>query len=368
MPSPYFSSLVGPIPFTRRRAARVAGRDSAMAARVESCAITYAGMPSSRAIPARHSRRAAKTRIAVVAGSGGTHPRDRRATEVADAPGSADVEQEPALLAATLATAGLAALRPREREVDAGPRDPDVEEAPLLGEGGVVVERLADRQRALLEHRQEHRVPLEALRPVVGQEVDAVGCALAFVRGALAQRSDDTRDIGRWRSQQDRGHDLDQRLQRGLPLLGLASLGRRRAVLFVPHLVDPSPSDIAEQRRPRRIEPRAPQARDRPLDLRPVVEADAAHLVGEPGPGQRRLDRLDLGVHPDQHGDLGGRDAVADQPPHRRDDRRRSSASADAYFVIVGSGPPARSVVSRFDRPSAAISRLASSRTCGVER
>ena len=43
IPSPYFSSLAGPMPLTRRSPARVVGRASAMAARVESWAITYAG-------------------------------------------------------------------------------------------------------------------------------------------------------------------------------------------------------------------------------------------------------------------------------------------------------------------------------------
>ena len=48
---------------------------------------------------------------------------------------------------------------------------PDVEQAALLGERGVVVERLADRQHALLQRRQEDGVPLETLGPVVGQQV-----------------------------------------------------------------------------------------------------------------------------------------------------------------------------------------------------
>ena len=52
--SPYFSSFCGPMPFTRRKAARLRGRASAMAASVESCAMTNAGIPSAFARSKRH--------------------------------------------------------------------------------------------------------------------------------------------------------------------------------------------------------------------------------------------------------------------------------------------------------------------------
>ena len=65
----------------------------------------------------------------------------------------------------------------------AGARQADVEQPPLLRERLVVVDRLADRQGALLEAREQHGVPLEPLRPVEREQVHAVGRALGLGRG-----------------------------------------------------------------------------------------------------------------------------------------------------------------------------------------
>ena len=53
--------------------------------------------------------------------------------------------KEPTRLAARVPPPGLALVRPRQRKVDPRPRDPDVEEAALLLDRVLVVERLADR-------------------------------------------------------------------------------------------------------------------------------------------------------------------------------------------------------------------------------
>ena len=249
------------MPFTRLRALSDAGRASAMAASVASWAITYGGhalVAGDARAPLAEGR---EDRVAVVAGRGRPDARHGRAAEVADGRGAADVEQEPALLATPFAAARLASSRPRQREVDAGARDPDVEEAPLLGERLVVVERLADRQRALLEHRQEDRVPFEALRPVVGQEVDAVAGVVAFVGGSAAQLGDDTRDIGRRR----RAHERRRRSRAASPATTAA----------------PAPRALRPSRRPPRTRPRRPIAAGRrPSSASPVSSS----------PGRRRLE------------------------------------------------------------------------------
>ena len=54
---------------------------------------------------------------------------------------------------------------------------------------------------------------------------------------------------------------------------------------------------------------------DRTADVRPVEEADAAHLIGDAGPGEFSFDRRELGVDPDQDRDLGRRDPFGDARP-----------------------------------------------------
>ena len=183
-----------------------------------------------------------------------------------------------------------------------GPRDADIQEAALLGEGGVVLLRLADREDPLLQAGQEHGVPLEALRPVVGQEVDAVGRPLALVGGASLELRDDRRGIGGRVRGGDPVHDRQQRLERGLALARLVALGG--PVLLVAHGLGPAGPDGVGEVRANGLERGPPEAGHRGAHLRPRVEAQAAHLVGDAGPGQRLLDRGELGVHPDQDGDL----------------------------------------------------------------
>ena len=90
---------------------------------------------------------------------------------------------------------------------------------------------------------------------------------------------------------------------------------------------------------------------DRAADLGPVEEALAAHLVRDPRPGQRVLDRGELGVDPDEDGDLGRRDAVADQLARSSATRAVSSAASVPWRATTGSGPAGRVATRRFARP-----------------
>ena len=69
----------------------------------------------------------------------------------------------------------------------AGAGQADVEKAALLGDL-LVVDGLPDRQRSLLESRQQDGVPLEALGPVQREQVDAVGRALGLGRRPRLER------------------------------------------------------------------------------------------------------------------------------------------------------------------------------------
>ena len=106
---------------------------------------------------------------------------------------------------------------------------------------------------------------------------------------------------------------------------------------------------------------------DRVADVAPLVEALAAHLVGEPGPRHGLLERRQLRVHPHQHGDLGRRDARGNQPPRLGHERQQLGVVV-AIRPDRRHGPGDRLVARAFDRPVAAMSRFASASTSGVER
>ena len=247
-----------------------------------------------------------------------------------------------------------------------GPRDPHVQEAALLGEGRVVLLRLADRQDPLLQARQEHGVPLEALRPVVGQQVDAAGRALALVGGARLEVRDDGRGIGGRVRGGDPVDDRQQRLERRLALARLVALGG--PVLLVAHGLGPAGADgVGEVRAAR---PRSGAAGGWPARSAPPAGRRSAGRA----PGRRR-----------RPASAPPRSAPAGRSsgPARRSRRGRSPRPAApgsrprappapapprACLEIVGSGPSPRVATRRLARPSAAISRLASSSTWGVER
>ena len=202
------------------------------------------------------------------------------------------------------------------------PRDPHVQETALLVEGRIVVERLADREAPLLERRQGDRVPLEALRAVVREEVDATGRAVALVRGARLEVGEDDRDVGGGVREEQRVDDRDERLERRLPLARLLArvVGRVR----LGHVADgvrPPGAYLCRQGWPAAgRDGAATEALDGAADLGPLVERDAADDVGNRRAGQRLLDRRQLRVHPHEDGDLGGLDPLDEPGPDPRDE------------------------------------------------
>ena len=208
----------------RRRPARPRSRRASRRRRRRRPASAPRGPARSATHGARRTagrrRRPVGWRTRVVVGRSPRPEPDDRGAAAGSEPG-----QEAAARPASLATARLAAIGPRQVELPPGPGDPDVEQAPLLGERGVVVERLADRERPVLEHRQEHGVPFEALRPVVGQQVHAVAPpSRSWAARALELR--EHRATHRPRvGADDLVDDREDRLERGRSLAGLVAAG-----------------------------------------------------------------------------------------------------------------------------------------------
>ena len=110
----------------------------------------------------------------------------------------------------------------------------------------------------------------------------------------------------------------------------------------------------------------AAEQHQRLADHRPLVEPlGAAHHVGHLGLGQRPLEPFGVGVDPDQHRDLAGRNARRDQRP----DLHRHPGRLAGVVGVLGehraAGPGGRCATSAWpDR----ISWLATATTCGVDR
>ncbi len=166
---------------------------------------------------------------------------------------------------------------------------------------------------------------------MVRQQVHAIGRARALRRAPPVE----LREIGLRAEPGVRpelpGEDVDQRVERRGPLPCLVARSAhtrdpaRLVVDLVAELLGPHLADPAGQPRPGLGQApgcrRAPHEVDRAADLGPVEEPDAADLVREPGPGQPGLDRRQLGVHPQQHGDLRGRHATGHPRPDPGDQR-----------------------------------------------
>ena len=241
------------------------------------------------------------------------------------------------------AAPGVAPFRPRQREVRPRPGDPDVEQPPLLLERRLVVERLADRQRALLEHRQEDRVPLEALRPVVGRQLDAAAGAAPV---PPARRMPDSRTPpavlrASGPASPPRGRRGSGREERGRALAGLVA-ALVRGVLE-PEVAGPARADGRGQLRARRGRGRLgpPDVVDRPAHVRPTEERDAADPKGDAGPvsaasigSSWALVRVSTAI---SDGAVPPAISVAICL-----DSQVSSASSVACRSIVGAGPPGR--------------------------
>ena len=129
-------------------------------------------------------------------------------------------------------TPDIPALRPdpalgvAQDEVRPGPRDPDVQEPSLLVERGRIADGLVDRQRALLEHRQEDDIPFEALGPVVREEVDADVRARPLVLGPGRELGEVPLGVEVGLDPRQPMEDLEQGLEAGLPLACLVAAGR----------------------------------------------------------------------------------------------------------------------------------------------
>ena len=188
--------------------------------------------------------------------------------------------------------------------MEPGAGDPDVEQPPLLVERGVVVERLADRQRALLEHRQEDRVPLEALGPVVRGQLDAIGRPPTSPPLSPVARGRRGGRPGPSPGPPPRGRRRSRRACPGRPRARRASPPFGRRPLLVPELLRPQRARISAASASPVAVPRPADQLDRGPDVRPAVEPEPANAIADPGPRQGRLDRRQLGVRPDEDGDL----------------------------------------------------------------
>ena len=191
-------------------------------------------------------------------------------------------------------------------------------------------------------------------------------------RRSAASRADSS---GEERSRVDPGgrvrgdqlvEDREQRVQGGGTLPRIRAGGRD--ALLVPKVARPERHDRLAELRATRLDLRRPDHANSVPDVAPLMEALPAHLVRKSGDGQCVLDGHELRVHPDEHGNLRGRDALRQQPLRLGRDRKqlriRHRGSGECWV-------PARPGASR-SAPSIGrsptIRRLASSRICGLDR
>ena len=86
-----------------------------------------------------------------------------------------------------------------------------------------------------------------------------------------------------------------------------------------------------------------------------------------PARAEGRLEGRQLGVEPDEDGDLAGRDALGEQLADPIDHEGELGLRRPGRR-IVGSGPAGRVATSRLRPPADASRRFARPRTCGLER
>ncbi len=231
--------------------------------------------------------------------------------------------------------------------MDPGPGDPDVEQAAFLLDLGRLA-RLADRQEALLEGRQEDGVPFEPLRPVIGEQLDAgAGGPVRLGRRPLApprrgthpRPPPDRPPRPRVRSRAGRAgrHAADEPPHRAGPSRGRSrgpaarsrpvarrGLGGSASAPMRPSRPGASPRPPgAMARAPGPVTPPGPRAaapsgphgrRDRPADLGAPEEALAAELERDPRRSEGGFEAHELAVRPHEDGRRLGRDPLADEP------------------------------------------------------
>ena len=174
---------------------------------------------------------------------------------------------------------------------------------------------------------------------MVGEQVHAVRRALALVRRPRLEVREDARGVGRG-VRAPRARPRSRAACPATPAAPAPRRPRRVAVGLVAHGLGPAGPDRGAQRGSRA--PRSPAGAGpaRAAHLGPVVEADAADLVRDAGPGERLLDRRELRVHPDQHRDL----ARGATPSASRARIQATSAASSCVGVAVARdrGQPGR--------------------------
>src|SRR5439155_24718431 len=103
----------------------------------------------------------------------------------------------------------------------------DVQQAALVVEAGSVNQSVVDRQAPFLQHRDEHRFPLGALRTVDGRERDPVGTLVSLYGGQAFELADEITDCCARMVSDEAAHDGEQRLKGVLPLGSLRIVPRR---------------------------------------------------------------------------------------------------------------------------------------------
>ena len=207
--------------------------------------------------------------------------------------------------------------------------DPDVQQSPFFFDLGRVG-GLADRQDALLERGQEDGLPLEPLRPVVGQQFDARSArALGFHGDAPGDLGEEGVGIGRGIACLQLARYFEQGQQGGVTLARL--LGGRDLVRLEIESQCPGGRQSRGQwlgsfrgfRGFRGSLPRGCTDRgDRPSDFRSPEESFAPNLERHARRAKRGLEAHQLAVRADEDGDRRCRQALGNQPACLRRDRR----------------------------------------------
>ena len=275
---------MGPTPEIAARSAQSLRLRSAISASVRSWNTTYAGTPSAWARPRRHpfSRsNSAPPRPTVSDAPAARRPARRR-------------RRRELQLLEERARPRAAVARPREEQVPARARDPDVEQPAFLVRVGVGAARPV-RELAVQQPGQEHGVELQALRSMVGHQVHAP--SLCSVAKRWASSSTKAATVGAGVSALVLGRERAQAGEVGLTRGLLLGVGRRLGVVaeLVGDARTASASVAALAASSRASTARGPGRRR---------NAPSRTWYGMPGGGERLLVRLRSCVDPVQHRDL----------------------------------------------------------------
>ena len=199
----------------------------------------------------------------------------------------------------------------------AGAGDADVQQPAFLG-NLLVGLGLADGQHPLLHRRQEDGVPLEPLRPVVGEQVDADALCRVLCGVAAVEVGQQVRGTGGRICRDKVRGDRQQQVERRRAFAGL--LPDRVGTRLVAQAPDEQVAHGVNQPGTGLLEARTAEQLPRLANLAALVEALATDGVLDARPGQRVLDRRQLGVDAHEDGDLRLGHAAADQPADAGDE------------------------------------------------